>query len=401
MLLAYYWGKKHLFVLAISPGSLSLARMEQDSVSNRHLSSFRERLKNRKRALAEGLESVYFSELLTEGEALFQWLLQPFVKNFTGVKNLIVIPDGMLNYLPFGTLLTETTDRAIKPNYVSLPYLLKLYPVNYRYSATLFMHNRTSDRDESEYPVLAVAPDYQSSSPFPIDIQALLSNSETRDGVSPLAYNSDEAAWVTNTWGGKSLIGPNASESAFKKTAQEARILHMAMHAFSDDDNPMHSGLVFNPSTDTKDEDGILYAHEIYNMNLKAEMVILSACNTGSGQFAEGEGVMSLARSFAYAGCPSTTMSLWQADDEAVSAIMQFYHSYLNAGKEKSIALQQAKLDFLKNSDRTHPYFWAAFLTIGDDESIDHHSFPFWAYLLIALILLAAGIFFSNTTHIY
>ncbi|MEM8889407.1 MAG: CHAT domain-containing protein, partial [Bacteroidota bacterium] len=160
------------------------------------------------------------------------------------------------------------------------------------------------------------------------------------------------------------------------------------MHAFSDDKNPMNSGLVFNPSNSGQGEDGILYSHEIYTMDFQAELAILSACNTGAGALSEGEGVMSLARAFAYAGVPSTSMSLWRANDETIAQIMQSFHMYLNEGMEKSAAMQKAKLDFLESSDRTHPYFWAAFLTIGDDSPIDGTNFPVWAYFLIGILLL-------------
>ena len=389
LLLEYYWGKNQLYILAITSRDLKLIRLEKDRESNNSLISFIDRLKDRKRALEQGLDPGYFADLLEEGQTLYNWLIKPTIQDTAEIKSLIIIPDGMLNYLPFEALLMGK-NKPPSPNYSGLPYVVTFFPVHYRYSAALFLKAKSKDKMDNGLPLLAIAPDYQTNSNFPVDIEKLLSSSETRDGVSPLAYNQDEAMLIGNSWGGQILAGASANEATFKKLATEAGILHLAMHAFSDDENPMHSGLIFNPDSSVE-EDGILYAHEIYNMNLHAEMVILSACNTGAGQLTEGEGVMSLARSFAYAGCPSTTMSLWQADDEAIASVMQSYHKYLYEGMKKSVALRKAKLDFLQSSDRTHPYFWAAFMTIGDDEPVSDDRFPSWGYLIIFLILSAGG----------
>jgi len=127
--------------------------------------------------------------------------------------------------------------------------------------------------------------------------------------------------------------------------------------------------LIFS-DIDDEEEDNVLHNYELYNMNLPAEMVVLSACNTGSGRIEKGEGVMSLARGFRQAGVPNIVMSLWQADDESTSIIMQRFYELLKEGKEKDAALREAKLNYLSLNRKSFPYFWSAFVLMGDDVAI-------------------------------
>jgi len=388
--LEYFWGENHIYILALTKDEAILKRVELSPHIHAVFSEFRKKIKDGDQALNKGLELEYFKSLCTESFQLYSWFLDSVLIQLPQTKSLLIVPDGLLNYLPFESLITKEPDSYREANYMGLSFLLKEYPINYQYSARLFLNAlQLNDRSaKAETPILSIAPDYQNASPFPQDVENLLRTSDTRDGFSPLTHNQEEANYIKNIWKGVSLVGLDATESNFKSQMGKSQILHFAMHAFSDDQDPMKSGLVFNPSNSGQGEDGILYSHEIYTMDFQAELAILSACNTGAGMLSEGEGVMSLARAFAYAGVPSTSMSLWRANDETISQIMQSFHMYLNQGMEKSAAMQKAKLDFLESSDRTHPYFWAAFLTIGDDSPIDQNNFPLWAYFLIGLLML-------------
>lgn len=389
VLIEYFWGKNHIYLLAIDRDKAYFSRIEHTEEINSILTSFRKRIKDGDWALDKGFERTYFQNFCRESFHLYQWFLEPVLEKFSDKNSLIIIPDGLLNYLPFESLITEESGSNAEIDYASLPYLIRKFPINYHYSASLFQKKYLSKSDETDIPILSIAPNYESGYSFPLHLERLITNSESRTGISPLAFNQDEASLIRQIWGGMSLLGADATESNFKSQAQNSQIIHLAMHAFSDDESPMNSGLVFNsPLSDEKD-DAILYAHEIYNLKLKAKLAILSACNTGAGKLAEGEGVMSLARSFAYAGVPSTSMSLWRADDKSISQIMQSFHAYLHEGLEKSAAMRQAKLDFLDKSNLTHPYFWAAFMTIGDDEPIVSSPFP--SRLMYALLIFVLG----------
>src|SRR5258706_3672618 len=117
------------------------------------------------------------------------------------------------------------------------------------------------------------------------------------------------------------------------------------MHSLVNDENPMMSVMVFSSADDDTTDVNELTAIELYNMSLKSDLAVLSACNTGFGKLHRGEGIMSFSRAFSYAGVPSAVISLWQVPDKATSKIMVNFYKYLKAGESKDLALQHAKLD--------------------------------------------------------
>ena len=181
--------------------------------------------------------------------------------------------------------------------------------------------------------------------------------------------------------------GNQATERKFKAIAENYDVIHLAMHTIIDNKNPMYSKLAFVDVRDST-EDGLLNTHEIYNMNFKAELAVLSSCSSGDGQMYKGEGVISLARGFSYAGCKSIVMSLWEVEDESSVKIMSYYYRELKTGKSKNEALHDAKLKFLKEAGpvKAHPYFWSTFIGIGDQAPLfrERHNTP---YIISAIIL--------------
>jgi CHAT domain-containing protein len=133
----------------------------------------------------------------------------------------------------------------------------------------------------------------------------------------------------------------------------------------------MLSKLVFTQIPDGE-EDGLLHTYEIYNMKLNANLTVLSSCSSGYGKIQPGEGVQSLARGFAYAGCPSILMTLWEVGDYSTVIVMTGFYKYLKEHRTKPQALREAKIDFLNNSDelRSNPFFWASYVIIGDSTAI-------------------------------
>jgi CHAT domain-containing protein len=155
----------------------------------------------------------------------------------------------------------------------------------------------------------------------------------------------------------------------------------------------MLSKLVFSKPDQKLTDDGYLNAYEIYNMKLNARLAVLSACETGSGKLQRGEGVMSMARGFIYAGCPSIVMTLWQVEDKSGVKIMEDFYHYLSKGKRKDVALRMAKLNHLNNSDplTAHPHFWLGYVNIGNPESLyTSKDVYFVIFLFIAVLLVLA-----------
>jgi CHAT domain-containing protein len=153
----------------------------------------------------------------------------------------------------------------------------------------------------------------------------------------------------------------------FLKELNRYPIVHLATHAVSSADNAAGSFIAFYPQKDTPIED-CLFLEELYGLNMnKTKLVVISACETGQGELVSNEGVISLARAFAYAGCGSSISSLWKADDQATSFIVQRFYVYLRKGYKKSIALRRAKLDYLASGTvNRSPAYWSHLVLIGD-----------------------------------
>jgi len=186
------------------------------------------------------------------------------------------------------------------------------------------------------------------------------------DQLSPLPGSREEVDLIRRRFHGTFLVGDAARESALKDAGKHYGMVHITTHTLIDERFPSLSKLVFSEKEEA--EDGFLNVYELYNTPLEAELVVLSACNTGIGTIVRGEGIASLARAFAYAGSPSLVMSLWPVQDRSSPALMGRFYDHIKAGMTKGEALRQAKLDFLDRGDDffTHPYYWASFVYSGN-----------------------------------
>jgi CHAT domain-containing protein len=191
---------------------------------------------------------------------------------------------------------------------------------------------------------------------------------------------------------GQVLTDSAATRKNFLQLANSYPILHLATHASVNNDTPAHSYIAFYPAG----RDFKLYAGEIATLRLDSvKLVILSACETGAGQLVKGEGLMSLSRAFAYAGCPDIITSLWKAEDKTTSFITQRLHYYLEKRYSKDKALQQAKLDLMKSNEidprfKT-PDYWAHLIYIGNYEE-DRGSKAWW---WIALTIIGGAFLYK------
>jgi CHAT domain-containing protein len=210
----------------------------------------------------------------------------------------------------------------------------------------------------------------------------------------PIPGAKAEVGKISTIYKGTVFEGAAASEKIFKTEASKYNILHLSAHTIIDNDNPMYSKLVFSPVSGSKD-DGLLNTYELFNMKLGAELAVLSACNTGNGRLQQGEGIISIARGFFYAGVPSVVMTLWSVEDASSAKLMELFYKYLHKGLPKDEALRQAKLEFLNHCDQleTYPYFWAGYVNIGDNLPLENKYRKFYNYLLIcATLLIVSGL---------
>jgi len=298
--------------------------------------------------------------------------------NFQGT-DLIIIPDKELLQIPFEALKYKGK------------YLVELFNVSYEYSSGFLLDDKDIHYDKS---YVGFASDYNDPS-----FEVLQTNYTTNpEGIllSPLQHTIEEVESAASLLRGEANINDSASKKNFKDLSDGTQVLHLALHGVLSENFPDQSALVFS----SQENDHLLSAAEIYNMDINAGLTILSACNTGVGPVKVGDGVRSLARSFIHAGSESVMTSLWDISDLSTKKILENFYIKLNQGKSKSEALRQAKLDFIENASPTqeHPKYWAHLVLIGDAGVVQSGGMNFkYVFLVIGLLaILLLFRFFSR-----
>jgi CHAT domain-containing protein len=384
-LVEYFVGDSTVFILTLTPDSLHLQQLPKTADFDKNLLAFRTAI------IAE--DKTAFTTL---SGALFRQILPIQLQNISNIKNinrLIIIPDGVLSYLSFETLAPPqyNGNLAIKKS-----YLIENYTISYAPSAHFLMEQKHRQTPKTGLTTFtAFAPQYKSQDTI-ADLVAMRSTL-TRDGAYALPQAIEEVENIQKVVGGHVFLNADADEKTFKQQAEKAKILHLAMHALTDDETPASSRLLFskNPKDTLNDND--LTLAELNTMTLPADLAVLSACNTGFGKISKGEGVMSLARAFHYAGVPSTVMSLWKVPDAETSEIMLDFYKNLKAGQPKDEALRQAKLSYLahvKLDNKAAPLYWSAFVLSGSTDGVVFDSPPQYGYWFLGIAVIIIGILF-------
>ena len=306
----------------------------------------------------------------TLGAILYQQLIAPMQQLAAGKTEWIIIPDGQFSLLPFESLPDGATGKS----------LLETTTISYQLSARFMLHPPASNAPASMPPILSFAP---FTGILPATGQRLLA------GFPALPGAASEIAFLK----GKTYTGERATKELFLQEASNFTVIHLATHAVADADNAGGSFIAFYPGQQRVSESR-LYLKEIYGLNMEAcKLVVVSACETGKGAIVNNEGVISLGRAFAYAGCGASVNSLWKADDKATDAILQSFHAYLAKGLTKSKALQRAKIDYI-NGDALYksPAYWSNLVLTGDTAPIVRPRTSYWwAAATIALICIITG----------
>ncbi|NJL75429.1 MAG: CHAT domain-containing protein [Saprospiraceae bacterium] len=305
----------------------------------------------------------------------YQQLIQPIEHRLE--KRVLVIPDKLLAYLPFEVLLRQPVSQVYDFN--THDYLLRHYQFSYSSAIQLWEWSKTQTPAASTA-LLAIAPYFDSAT-----------------GLQPLAHNNKEAATIRRLWRGKLIRRQEAQEKEFKRLLPQYNIFHFATHGITNSEYPNFSYLAFAHPKDSS-EDGRLYAAEIYQMSIPAELIFLSACQTNLGKYHQSEGLMSLARAFTYTGAKSIIATLWSIDDEQTAWVANAFYKYLKQPNSKDEALQRAKLDYIAQSSHifAHPYYWSAMILIGDNHQLARASkskqyyYIFWFAVSVLIIGLAA-----------
>jgi CHAT domain-containing protein len=388
-------------------------------------------------------------DCIKSGRALYRKLIAPATPRLSGLRRLVICPDGPLWEIPFGALVTDakasnagshvrglartTHSLGVRSSLSSTlsTFLMERYEIDYAYSASALKAARLARsrhaRGRAKTSLLVLAnPDFGDERRFgddqsiagqrpidtpsrpidspsrpidtpsrPIDMPSRAIDSKYRGTaeisgaimvprgtrIAKLPGTQREADALKRLYpGSRVLIGRQAQESIAKAEASKYRYLHFATHGFFNDAAPMLSSLVLAaPRTPTGNsggvhDDGFLTAREIFDMELNAEMAVLSACNTARGGKRSGEGIIGLTWALFAAGCPTQIVSQWSVDDASTATLMEQFYSGIAKGRPKGASLRSAALSLLadgrkskiENRKYEHPYYWAPFILMGD-----------------------------------
>ncbi len=311
--------------------------------------------------------------------AIYQQIFYPVDSFFRAeklkVKEINIATSDILGYLPFEALRRNESSTS-KPD-----YLINSYSISYTYSATLLWqkHAYSKSQETRANGFIGFAPIFSIENK-----EAIVASRSTDVEVTPteerrshddfnfrlLAETATEISQIGDLFKAKKINykivdGEDADEHAVKTSKlYNYKYIHFATHGFLDMQNPQLSGIALTRNTASK-EDDILYGDEIYNLKLNADLVCLSACETGLGKIYKGEGIIGLTRGFLYAGAKNVMVSLWKVPDKSTSLLMTDFFRNLLQTQNNSEALRKSKLAMVKSKNYSHPYYWAPFVLIG------------------------------------
>ncbi|CUU36102.1 CHAT domain-containing protein [Armatimonadetes bacterium GXS] len=296
--------------------------------------------------------------LVRLGRQLYDWLVKPAAASLQGAKRVALCPEGVLNLLPWGALIVST-DKNGKPTYWVERMALHLTP-----SAGVYRQARGVKPASGGVMVAAVSEygGFQQASAR--EVEALLRRSGTT--LSNLPNVKAEVGRIQQVFrkGVRVAQEQAATPERVRVLAQGARVVHFSCHARADNADPYGSALLLAPAG--RDE-GLLEAAEVLgSWRLAADIVMLSACETGVGVLRRYEGMYGLARAFLFAGSRSVGASLWAVSDASTAALMGAFYAHYAKGQPKDEALRLAQLGLLRSKQYSDPYYWSAFVLIGD-----------------------------------
>jgi CHAT domain-containing protein len=320
---------------------------------------------------------------------LYESLWKPLEKDIR-TKNIIVIPDGILYNVSF-ELLTP----APVHNYSELAKgsLLAAHSITYHYS--LFMTGSNAI-GETKNNYVAFAPGFSDENKTAYSQSVKDSGRLDRQYMTllPQPYTQSLVKKVQDKFGGEVFLNQGSTQSSFKQNAGNNRIVHIGTHAEFNNEKPALSRLIFSKNSDSAADNNSLFLYDIYNCNINTDLAILTACESGKPGYQDGEGMVSLAHAFNYAGSKSILTSLWQVDEQSGSFITEKFIENLAAKIPAGEALQQAKLQYLQQADgrMKSPVYWAGLVLMGDAGTVmlsPKSNYEIWVLLTVILAVLS------------
>jgi CHAT domain-containing protein len=355
-LLEYFVGSEDRFVFVVTKEKVLAVRLDVDS------KRLFQRIRDFRTRAVEGitLDRLFKKTYERSVLELYDILIQPVEEEISGKKHLVIVPHGMLHYLPFQALLSKRGR-----------YLIESFTISYLPSASVLKYARVKNKGNR---------------------MELFAAGNPTTGLAPLPAAEEEVRELSTLFKKRLVLtGKEATKTSVKGQSPKYDLLHFSTHGEMIESDPLRSNLRFAPSTG---DDGKLTVNEIFDMEVRANMVTLSACETAlvkgeEGDFPKGDDLVGLSRAFIHAGAPSVVASLWKVSDDSTVALMRTFYRNLRS-MTKAEALQKAQLDLMKSSirfhvergsggitrsadyqpdmaiDCSHPFFWAPFILVGD-----------------------------------
>ncbi len=359
-LLSYSLGETQSFLFALTRNDFQVKRLPSEATLRESVHKFLAAITDKNKP-----DPV---EYRRQAVRLSQQLLQPVGGMLTG-KKLVIVLDGALHRLPFEALLFPGT--TVQGDLRRLPYLIRRFAISYAPSASVLAQLQNEQRPTAPKKFIAFGDPVYEQRAEGLIVSTLRTAGATRLNFQTLPHSREEIAGIAK------LFADNDRELFFREEASEENVkaperlqhyqmVHFSTHGYVNEVRPRFSGLVLSlpqSGANSASEDGLLSAYEIFNLKLNAELVVLSACETGLGKEVKGEGLMSLTRAFMYAGTPSVVVSLWNVNDESAADLMIRFYRNLKTGMNKGEALRQAQLETIR--DNGFPFFWAPFVLVG------------------------------------
>lgn len=363
-LVSYFLGKKTGFQFIVSKEKTIFKRLTS---SEKEYANFKNSIRSYNQFF--NAPSTINNDISAFTEASFSLYKQ---LKLPKAERLLIIPDGLLSFVPFQTLLTQTTQTN---QYSKMPFLVFKNSISYAVSFRQYVNNNEDFRKKQS--VLGVFPVF-------------------KDTPQELHYSVMEAEAIDNLFPSEIVMESQATTQTFLNDAKTHSILHISTHAL---------GGTFSSEPNIQFTDRSLSLQELYGLQFSQQLVVLSACDTGVGKVVKGEGALSLARGFQYAGAPNVLFSLWQVNDKSTAQLMELYYKNLKKTRSRDGSLHQASLDYLSSdaiaNPQKSPYYWGAFVYYGATDVVQKTTKTYWYVLGIAGILIAGAlVWFLNRRRV-
>ncbi|MBP6820999.1 MAG: CHAT domain-containing protein, partial [Acidobacteria bacterium] len=391
-MLAFSLGEQESFLFAVTSNDYKVFKLKPAAEIRRQVDDLLGAIHGKGRANSP------MGTFKSSARELYQSLIEPAKEMLAGKSELIVVADESLHRLPFEVLLTTQPEGK----WEQLPYLVRDFAISYAPSVSVLAFLKTQPKHTTPKDFIAFGDPIIGKDDQLNDQAKMLASSATRSlAIKPerfgfwrkvfgsstrgastgtlkfdrLPFSRDEATEIAKLFpAGKAdlFLDKNATEenAKTKDLLGQYGIVHFSTHGLPHEDRPRFSSLIMSSPAKAKQdtatiEDGWLSAYEIFNLKLKANLVVLSACETGLGKEVKGEGLMSLTRAFMYAGAPSVVVSLWKVNDAASKDLMVAFYRQLRGGEKLSYseALRRAQLEMIGKGNA--PKFWAPFVLVG------------------------------------